>query len=128
MRAKFVSFFLFCLFFFLLAGCEASGSTGGNIHVQLNNFTNKKVNFWTNLKTKRDLVPENSQDYRQEAIVQVDLEVGLLLTVYVQVENSQNAIDGQASYTVRLKHDATTEAQDVEVFCTWNGSSLSCRE
>lgn len=119
---------MLCLLSFLLAACEASGATSGNVHVQLNNFTNKKVNFWTSLNTKKSLVPENSQEYRQEGIFQVDLELGLALSVYVQLENGPNAIDGQVTHTIRLKHDATTEAQDVEVFCTWSGSRLSCRE
>lgn len=91
------------------------------VYVQLNNFSDANVIFWTTDKATQTLVSQNEQYARQEGTIEVTPGVEYHKTIYLKKEGSPNAVDAQANYIVKAQNTTTTE---ITIIFTWDGTNL----
>lgn len=91
------------------------------VYVQLNNFSDANVIFWTTDKATQTLVSQNEQYARQEGTMKVTPGVEYHKTIYLKKVGSPNAFNAQANYIVKAQNTTTTE---ITIIFTWDGTNL----
>lgn len=92
------------------------------VYVQVNNFSDSNVFFWTTVKRTQTLVSQNEQYARQEGTMEVTPGKNYSETLYLKKEGSSNDIDAQVVYYVNADNSSNTE---LTIIFTWDGTNLT---